>query len=155
MDLNWIKDPFAIYGVLAFGGVSCLYLVISTKMELRRQQVHHRAESSSMQEAMSALQGKLTELSCEVTEKAAVPSPAINGINIRKRAEALRMLRRDCDTHTIAAALGMTLPEIELIRKVHSMAAARAESAAAPPNHSSGGTTFQDFSKRAMYSAEA
>jgi hypothetical protein len=129
MDLNWITNPLTIYGILASGGIASLYLMISTKLETCRQQTHHLAETGALREALTALQDKVAELCCEAEERAAIPSSALTGFNVQKRAEALRMYRRGCGSHTIAAALGMTQAEVDLIGKVHLIATRPAESA--------------------------
>jgi hypothetical protein len=154
MDLNWITNPLAIYGVLATGGVASLHLVVSTKLEMRRQQKHQTAECASLQQTLVALKGQVAELSCESAEKSAVPSSALTGFNVQKRSEALRMCRRGCDAHTIAAALGMTQAEVDLIKKVHLMAGAPATSVVTNL-HQDSAKPLHDFSSSAMYSAEA
>ena len=42
MNFEWITSPLAIYAVLALGGAAALHLVVSTRIEMRRQQKRHR-----------------------------------------------------------------------------------------------------------------
>ena len=121
MNLDWITNPLAIYGVLAAGGTAALHLVVSTRIEMRRQQKRHVAESLSLREAIAALK-VIVEATC-VDVKQNVLSPAdytpFTGLNVHKRAEALRMYRRGNDSHTVAAALGLPPAEVALLEKVY------------------------------------
>jgi hypothetical protein len=155
MDLNWITKPLTMYGVLTSGGIAFLHLLISTKLEMRRQQKRHFAENGSLRETLAALQGKVAELCCEASERAAIPSSALTGFNIQKRAEALRMYRRGCGSHTIAEALGLTQAEVDLIGKVHLIATRPTEDGTAAILHQDSGKPFQSFSSKAMYSPDA
>jgi hypothetical protein len=66
MNFDWIISPLTIYGVFAAGGVAALHLVLSTKIEMHRQQKHGLAETESLREAIDTLKGKVQEVSVEV-----------------------------------------------------------------------------------------
>jgi hypothetical protein len=47
-----------------------------------------------------------------------VPASRRAAINLHPRAEALRMLRRGSDEHTVSAALNLPLADVKLLQKV-------------------------------------
>ena len=121
MNFEWITSPLAIYGVLASGGAAALHLVVSTRMEMRRQQKRHLDDSQSLREALAALEGKM-QLACSELKQNVLPPAAyipFAGLNVHKRSEALRMYRRGSDSHTISTALGLPAAEVALLQKVH------------------------------------
>jgi hypothetical protein len=121
MNYDWITSPLAIYGVLSAGGAAALHLVASTRIEMRRQQKRHLAESQALREAMAALEGKVHQLCVEVKESVMPPAAytPFAGLNVHKRSEALRMYRRGSDSHTVSTALGLPAAEVALLQKVH------------------------------------
>ena len=120
MNFDWTISPLAIYGVFATGGAAALYLVVSTRIDMRRQQKCHLTEGQTLREAIAALEGKVQQMS--ENAKQDVPPPAaytpLKGLNVHKRAEALRMYRHGSDRHTVAAALGLPPAEVALLEKV-------------------------------------
>lgn len=75
-------------------------------------------------------------LAAKLEQPAPAPAPSSmprlsSGINMSKRIQAIRMLRRGEDSASIATALGMSRREAELLIRVHRMSAARAAQAAA------------------------
>ena len=121
MNYNWITGPLAIYAVIAAGGAAALHLVISTKIEMRRQQKRHLADTQSLREAIAALESKLRQVCVEVNENMMPPAPSFSfkGLNVHKRAEALRMYRHGSDSHSVSAALGLPQADVALLQKVH------------------------------------
>lgn len=128
MNLEWITSPLTMYGVLASGGVAFLYLVISTKVELRRQQNLHQSQIETLHEIIAALQVDVQKVVVDLKET--VVSPAVytpfQGLNVHKRAEALRMYRRGNDRHTISTALSLPLAEVALLEKVYHLLSSEA-----------------------------
>jgi hypothetical protein len=121
MNFDLIANPLTIYGVLAAGGIAALHLVISTRIELRRQETCHLAETESLRAAIAALEAKVQEV-CAQMRKDVLPPAAhkpFPGISDEKRAEALRMYERGSDQHAIGAALGLPQAEVALLEKVH------------------------------------
>lgn len=121
MTLEWITSPLAIYSALAAGGASALHLVISTRIEMRRQQKGHLAASQSLRVAIAALENKVQALCLEAKQNIIPPAAYVpfTGLNIHKRAEALRMYRRGSDSHTVSATLDLPEAEVVLLEKVH------------------------------------
>ena len=121
MNFDWITNPLTIYAVLMTGGAAALHLVVSTKIEIGRQQQRHLEESRSLRECLAALEGKVAEV-CQDAKENTLPLTAytpFTGLNLHKRAEALRMYRRGNDSHTISTTLGMSQADVELLEKVH------------------------------------
>ena len=120
MNLDWITNPLTIYGVVAAGGLLVLCMTASINIEMRRQQARSVRENRALQEAVCSLQERVNDLLAEANDRAAVvatypPSP---GLNVQKRAEALRMYRRGCSSHTVCATLGLPRAEVALLEKV-------------------------------------
>lgn len=119
--------------MLALGLIAALALFLSLKGEVRRQSRTDRA--------------RLDELATRVAEAERpaaasgppVPEPPVNeaiplrsGMNLSKRVQAVRLLRRGEDVSHVAAALSVTRREVELlirVQKLSSQRAARATSA--------------------------
>jgi len=108
--------PFVL---LAVGLAGALALFLGIKRDLYRQSVAHR---SSIERVLQQLRQ---------TERAA-PPPALPqitlrpGLNVQKRVQALRLLRRGEDIAHIAAALGVPRREVELLIRVHQLSTKRA-----------------------------
>jgi DNA-binding NarL/FixJ family response regulator len=60
----------------------------------------------------------------ETAQAASEPIP-LSGMNLNKRTQAVRLLRRGEDVGHIAAALGVPRGEVELLVRVHKMSAQR------------------------------
>ncbi len=50
------------------------------------------------------------------------PRPLPSGLNLNKRSQAVRMLRRGAAADTVAAALTLPLPEVQLLLRVQQLA---------------------------------
>jgi hypothetical protein len=126
--LDWITNPLTFYAVLLIGGSACLHMVISIRIDLRRQHLRHRSETGTLQDALKDLRLRMEEQSLDTLGQPVPASPYPSGaLNINKRAEALRMYRRGTDHHTIAAAVGLPQAEMELLRKVHQILAGQTD----------------------------
>ncbi len=123
MNFEWMSNPIAIYGVLAAGCIAALHLVISTKIEMRRQHKLHQAESETLREALADLEEKLKQVSLpsKHVSPAPIPYTPSTGLNPHKRAEALRMYRHGSDRETISNALGLKQAEAALLETVHNL----------------------------------
>jgi hypothetical protein len=121
MNLDWITSPLAIYTALSGIGAAALHLVISTRIEMRRQQQGHSAESQALRAAIAVLENKVQLLCAEAKENMMTPAAYVpfTGLNIHKRAEALRMYRRGSDRNTVSATLDLPQAEVALLEKVH------------------------------------
>ena len=100
----------------------------------------HRADAALAQDGNSicaAAPGSVVPrvseevLAAKLEGPAHAPAPSStprvsSGINMSKRIQAIRMLRRGENSASIAAALGMSRREVELLIRVHRMSADRA-----------------------------
>jgi hypothetical protein len=95
---------------------------------MRSQQKRHLAESQALREAVAALDRLMRQARVEAKQDL-LPAAAFTpftGLNVHKRAEALRMYRRGSDNHTISTALGLPAAEVALLEKVHHILCAEA-----------------------------
>jgi hypothetical protein len=111
------------YALLTSGLIATLILFLSVKREIHSTSAQHRRR-------MEDLSRKLRELPAIHAEPAFVPTPARSGLNMSKRVQAMRMLRRNENVSHIAAALGVTRQEVELLIRVQRLSAAAVNPAA-------------------------
>ena len=113
------------YGMHAVGLILTLILFISVKREVARNRKRGRDEHRTLQESHDRLKSVVAELEVklkEVEERSAVlvpPPSSLSGMNMNKRAQAVRMFRRGDRPEQIAAALSLPQNEVSLILKVH------------------------------------
>jgi hypothetical protein len=111
--------PLALTAV-GLGGA--LLLFVSVKHELFRQSQNHRM---SIGQILDRLQE--AERPAPMPAVMLPPVTALRpGLNIQKRVQALRLLRRGEDIAHVAAALGVPQREVELLVHVHELSAKRA-----------------------------
>jgi hypothetical protein len=136
MPLAWIGHPLAYYGCLLVGLVLCLALFIGVKLE-------KTGATRSAERRQKEIEQKLVDLLAEVeglrarveesedrTGGLVPPTPARSGLNLNTRAQAIRLDRRGNTPAQIAAILGLPAGEIDLLLKVHRLAARQDEAAA-------------------------
>jgi DNA-binding transcriptional ArsR family regulator len=100
-----------LYSLFATGLISILVLFWSIKREIH---AHVRKNRKHFEQLALALQAPARE-----PEQIYIPiSAPRSGLNISKRVQAMRMLRRKEDVSHIAAALGVTRREVELLIRV-------------------------------------
>jgi hypothetical protein len=110
------------YALLATGLIAALALFVSMKREMQKNAAAH---SKQMLELASKL-----NLTPTASEPAFIPPPARSGLNMSKRVQAMRLLRRNEDVGHVAAAVGVTRSEVELLIRVQKLSAMAASSAA-------------------------
>lgn len=117
------------YILLALGLIGSITLFLSMKRELRSQGAAHHAEVEELAHKISQARQRSEPLPIE---PAFVPvcthTAPRSGLNVNKRVQAMRMVRRKEDVSHIAAALGVTRREIELLIRVQGLGAVRAAS---------------------------
>ena len=126
MHLDWILNPLTQYGLLAAGWIACLVLFAAVKVEVavvrQRAQESEDALAAQVQEMGSAL-GHIRQSVTDIEER---PGAAGPGLNLTRRAQALRMHHRGESVETIAAALSAPRNEIDLLLKLQGMLQYRA-----------------------------
>ncbi len=120
---------FVLFGLLALGLAAALALFLSLKYEVRMQANIDRAR-------MDAILERLREAESSAPVASAVPpapEPILlrSGMNLSKRVQALRLLRRGEDVSHVAAALGVSRREVELLLRVQKLSVQRAAGASA------------------------
>jgi hypothetical protein len=100
------------YILLSAGLAGALALFVSSKREFQMASAKNRKRLEEMA-------ARVSEFQAREVEPAFVPLPAArSGLNLNKRVQAMRMVRRNEDISTIAAALGVTRKEVELLIRV-------------------------------------
>lgn len=135
-----MRPELAFSGLFALGLMAALALFLSLKWEVRRQ---HRKDRTLMDELSTRLahaerppEGPVEQTpsppAASSSEREAVfeAVPLRSGMNMSKRIQAIRLLRRGEDVSHVAAALGVTRREVELLIRVQKLSAQRASSAA-------------------------
>ncbi len=113
-------------GLLAAGLAAALALFLSVKQEIRAQARKNRAR---MEQALQRLEQARLALENGPPVNAATASPQTiprSGMNLNRRVQAERLLRRGEDIGHVAAALGVPRREIELLIHVQKLSARRA-----------------------------
>ena len=122
MNLNWILRPFAIYSVIAMALIGTLVLFITVKLEIRRALCAARDARLSVDGAVQEMSVGIEQLRTEISLTTPAPAPTVgSALNLTKRTQALRMLRRGESAESIAGALRIPRNEIELLLKVQQL----------------------------------
>jgi hypothetical protein len=100
------------YVLLSAGLIGALALFVSAKREFQITTANNRKR-------LEEVAARVSEVHAREPEPQFVPlPPARSGLNLNKRVQAMRMVRRNEDISTIAAALGVTRKEVELLIRV-------------------------------------
>lgn len=105
------------YILIAFTLTSSLvgFLAVALEMQILASRNRKKFEELSL---------KLSYAPAKAPEPDYLPPAARSGLNMNKRVQAIRMFRRNEDVSHIAAALGATRREVELLIRIHKMTAA-------------------------------
>jgi hypothetical protein len=106
------------YAVVALGLIVTLSLFLSLKWELHRVA---RRERKRVDELLKRLQPAAPPASAP--EPVFVPVPQRAGLNINRRVHVQRLLKKGDDPAHIAAVLGVPRAEVDLLIRVHGLAA--------------------------------
>lgn len=127
--MDWILHPFLAYALQAVGLALCLYLFFSLKREFRRRDARGAEDRASaetriqeLRSVVEAIQRDLRDVE-ERTGATAAPLLLPSGLNLNKRAQALRMYRRGEPPERIAASLALPCREVELMVKIQQIVA--------------------------------
>ena len=126
MNFDWLLNPMMVYAIAAAGLLTALCLFVSIKREMakaRNLAKESQTARESDQLAVAGLETELESLRESVRHLESIPAgrSANTGINLSKRAQALRMHRRGESVPSIAAALETPSNEIALLLKVHAL----------------------------------
>lgn len=115
----------APYAAVAVGLAVTLLLFLSVKADLHRTAKRERLRVDA---ALARLQDAHPSVE---REPVLVPASGVTGINLHRRVHALRLLRKGEDLSHIAAVLGISRKEVELLVRVQDFVGERQISAAA------------------------
>ncbi len=121
--------PLAPYALAALGLLLCMFLTVVTGSEIRRLKSSLGNRRATEARIGRELETKVAELSERLrdaedrTGMLAPPVPPQSGLNVNKRTQVLRLARRGERPENIAALLGLPRREVELLLKVHALAA--------------------------------
>jgi hypothetical protein len=117
---NWKVNPLTACVIALTRLLDSLFVWLGARIEASKCRRH---DVTATREAAGVT---LRELTSKVDEIAARPLPAApqehpvvtQSMNLTRRARAMHMLRRGEEPHTIAAALGISHGEVELLFKM-------------------------------------
>jgi uncharacterized protein (DUF2062 family) len=123
-----LLNPLIAGAVLA-SEMGLLALLMVTRKEFSHRDRRRLAELAEANDAMATMRSKVDELCAESRERASFPiaSGRRTSLNLHPRAEALRMLRRGNDEHTVSATLNLPLADVALLQKVSQILCAARE----------------------------
>ena len=113
-----------LLSIAALGIMAALALFLSLKWEFRSQTKKNRARMDEFQARLQTATQRTV-----VEPESPAPMRLRSGMNISKRVQALRLLRRGEDISHVAAALGVPRREVELLIRVQKLSAQRAAGA--------------------------
>jgi len=119
MSLDWILNPITQYSLLALGFMSCMGLCFATSIGMRAERRRMAQLQGSVDESVVALCTTVDQFRRDGPEPETHGPAPLDGLNLTKRAQVLRMHRRGESLATISAALQSPRNEIELLVKVH------------------------------------
>ena len=126
-QLDWLLSPVTFYSMASACLLISLTLFVDIKIQIaksRKAVEESRVARESDQTQVRGLENEIERLRESMRALESVPSPtrtATAGINLTKRAQALRMHRRGEAVPSIAAALETPSNEIALLLKLQSL----------------------------------
>ena len=109
----------AVIAALLVALALCGYLFLTVKRELQRVDRRRARQNEELSAGLNVLKDRLQDLAIEFDSAPALP-PA-TGMNVNKRAQALRMVKRGDGPERIAAVLSLSTREVELLVKVQKL----------------------------------
>lgn len=102
-----------------------VYLFFTLKRAMDAWRRDAAVERDRLAEELRTLQSRVSDLEGELAASAAAKGSLqpLRGVNITKRTQALRMVRRGETPERIAAALAMSRREVQLLMKVQKLIA--------------------------------
>jgi hypothetical protein len=128
MNLNfeWILNPLTSYAITGTGLVALLFLWFGARIDASKCRHEITAMKQCTDTALQELASKVGEIVARpapepLLEYPGIPQTITQSLNLTRRARALHMRRRGDEPHTIAAALGISQGEVELLLKLDQM----------------------------------
>jgi hypothetical protein len=138
MNMKFLFEEFimrnallVLDGLLALGLIASVCLFLGAQREIQRQARKQKKAFAELAGQLKATAPTVSRTQEEAQGEAAAGSfsSASTGarapLNLNKRVQALRLLRRGQDVSHVSAVLGMTRKEIELLMRVQELASAR------------------------------
>jgi hypothetical protein len=125
LQLNLLSNPLTWLAVLAVAMICALVLFVSLKCEIAGARRLARQTAASADQLRVSLEAELAAIreTPPVVQEVVVAAPVVGeGLNLTRRAAALRMEKRGESVSTIAAALRVPQNEIELLLKLQKLA---------------------------------
>lgn len=111
---------------------ACVLLLIVLEMKRRQQETEQRWNKRQMllQSELGKVRGEITDLKsrlqeAEVRAELEVGATRPSGLNLNRRTQAIRLLRRGERPEQVSASLGMPTQEADLLLKVHRIVTAK------------------------------
>jgi hypothetical protein len=119
--------------LLALGLMGTLGLFVNLKLEVEKRSQRERARVEAIMARLVEAEGRLVPPALTSTEENVERTPAIprSGLNLSKRVQVTRLLREGKDSVQIAAELGLSRGEVQLLASVHTLVATSAIARAA------------------------
>ena len=122
MNFEWIMNPLTTYAITGTGLVALIFLWFGARVDASKCRHEMTAMKECTDSALHELASKVNEIVARPAPEPPVEYPAITqSLNLTRRARALHMRRRGDEPHTIAAALGISYGEVELLLKLDQM----------------------------------
>jgi len=125
-NFEWILNPLTTYAITGTGLLALLFLWFGAKIDASKCRHEITAMKECTDSALQELASKVDEIVARPALEPPLEYPSITqsitqGLNLTRRARALHMRRRGDEPHTIAAALGISHGEVELLLKLDQM----------------------------------
>jgi hypothetical protein len=135
LDRSFILLPLLPYLLLAAGLCGVLAMYLTLKREIAAQLKRNRRVEAMLLRLREAAAGPTAPgVEPSFSEMPGFLTPAPRpGMNLSRRVQALRLLRRGEDLGHIAAALGVPRKEVELVVRVHKLTGGQLTLAAFAP----------------------
>ena len=122
--MNPLILPLALACAFALAGIALSsFVLLNLRTTVRGMAEESARQRETFQSEIAALRTRIDELAAhevrERQEAISAAGPVRPGLNLNKRASALRMHRRGDAPRQIAATLDIPLQEVDLLLKVH------------------------------------
>ena len=114
----------AILAVVAAALATCIYLFATVKRECAEQRRAAAERAESLAGALRQLEARIAEVERDLEGTPSIAA-AGSGMNLNRRTQALRLIRKGEAPDRIAAVLSLPLKEVELLSKVNRVASER------------------------------